>query len=306
VADVVDDVEQMIKEDILIAIGTDPSGELAALALPQLLITYLNWRMRFIPAIPRQAHLSSELLASPKYLEHRAAIDEIVRKIQVGEGLTSHLSNRVNRSYTPTAERKSQLQYRQDLDLLLAEWGIHHLHFLAADGSQLHIPDLLFASFKPADAFLIGVFDHKSWSDREVARICVTNWPQSGIFHEVHGVVGLAQQFTDDEHALIHNAGGTSFLEIDGKVYVPPGQTMAGTPTAATADSNQVAWSLRRLRTLLHDEPEELESILTGAGVDVAGGFTWKAAFEGGRYGIRDEHTGAFVCAVGILDLVHH
>ena len=73
---IVDDLELLIRRDVLAKLGPDPSGELSVMPLASLLIIliiYFNWRARFILVRPRLAHLSAELLASPKCLEHQGA-----------------------------------------------------------------------------------------------------------------------------------------------------------------------------------------------------------------------------------------
>lgn len=48
----------------------DQSGELAAMELANLLITYWVWIGRLIPHVPRVVHQSREMLAGPKAVEH--------------------------------------------------------------------------------------------------------------------------------------------------------------------------------------------------------------------------------------------
>ncbi len=55
-------------------------------------------------------------------------------------------------AYEPTTSRSSKNQRRSDLVLLMAEWGIHHLHLstvMEADGFVRRTKDLLFAFFSP-------------------------------------------------------------------------------------------------------------------------------------------------------------
>lgn len=269
---VVDRLEVLIRRYLLAELGTDASGELSGASLASLVITYLNWRSRHIPARPRNVHLARELQASPKYTEHGVAVDELERKIRAGEDLQAHLSLAVATAYVPQAARPKKAHRRADPDLLVAEWGIHHLHLsttIEGDGFVERGDDLLFGHFARHDAFLIGIFPHGSWAIKEVVRVCVRNWPSAEIFHEARGVLGLAQPDVDDGTRLrLRQAGVTSFLEVDGTVFMPQGQTTAGTPMHATRSSNQLMHALRQLRDDLGAEPE---AMVRDAGGDLAG-----------------------------------
>lgn len=301
---VVVQLEQLIRRHLLGELGTDASRELAGESLASLVITYLNWRSRFIPARPRDVHLAAELLASPKYTEHRSAADELERKVRAGEDLTPHLSRAVATAYVPRASRPTKPHRRADLDLLVAEWGIHHLHLsstMAGDGFVERGDDLLFGHFAEHDAYLIGIFPHGSWAIKEVALVCVRNWPSAEIFHGALGVLGLAQPDADDDTRLrLRQAGVTSFLEIDDKVYMPQGQTTAGTPMHATQSSNQLMHALRRLRDDLSAEPK---AMVRNAGGELSGRPPdWEAVQIPDGFVVRERGTGVTVWRCGFYD----
>lgn len=299
-SDVVTDLERLMGDDVLVALGSDPSGELAAKPFAALLIVYLNWRSRFVPVRRRQVHLSAELQASPKYLQYQTVVNAVSAKIQAGVDLTPHLSRRVTSTYESNNGRSPKNQRRPDLDLLVAEWGIHHLHLttdVEADGFVRRTDDLLFAVFRPDDAYLIVIFPHGSWTKSELATITVRNWPDAGVFHALPGVIGLTQTVPETDRQPLRNAGQTTLLNIDGKVYMPPGQSLAGTPITATRASNQTMHALHKLRDTL-SRPEELADRLRDAGFLFEGSPTWTAYRHEGRYGIREGHTGAFLPCV--------
>lgn len=294
VTEVVDQLEELIRLRLLDELGPDPSGELDATELASLVITYLNWRTRFVPRRSRNVHLARELVASTKYAEHRVAVDELERKIRTGEDLTPHLSRGVATAYAPRGSRPAQAHRRPDLELQLAEWGIHHLHLStridATDGFVTRGNDLLFGHFAERDAYLIGIFPHGAWAAKEIARICVVNWPAAEIFYETRRVVGLAQPDVDDATRLgLRQAGVTSFLEIDGKVYMPQGQSTAGTPMHATQSSNYLMHELRRLRQALTAEPA---AMVSNAGGELAGRLPeWEAVRVDDNFAIRERAT---------------
>src|SRR5665213_2212108 len=88
---------------------------------------------------PRTVYRSRELLASAEAQTFSAEIAELVRKTEAGEDLTPHLSRAVDTAFLSAQERAAlpQHQREKDLDRMLADWGIHHLHLsneLEADG----------------------------------------------------------------------------------------------------------------------------------------------------------------------------
>src|SRR5947209_8653798 len=93
----IDDLEQAMCGAMLERMPKDPTGEMASMAVSELLIEYGNWRARLIAPRPRAAHVSRELAASMMTTEHATAIAAIIAKIQAGDDLTPHLSKAVER-----------------------------------------------------------------------------------------------------------------------------------------------------------------------------------------------------------------
>jgi hypothetical protein len=84
-----------------------------------------------------------------------------------------------------------------------------------------HSHDLVFAVFTGTDAYLIGVYDHRSWGLTEVLKIVVRNWPNAGLMLETHAI-GLSQDFSDDERLELRKNGiNTVGVVVDNKLWVP-------------------------------------------------------------------------------------
>ena len=177
-----------------------------------------------LPAVPRQVLQSREFLANPILKQRDADIQALIADIQKGADLTKYLSRAVQHGYVNPAGLK--LHRRQNLDLLLSAWGIHHLHFsqdVESDGFVKRDGPIIFAVFRPDKAFLIDIMTHKDWAREHVIRVIVSNWPDAGLVHQVQGVQGLSRQIGDDERQKLRNAQVNTMLEIDGKVYLPAG-----------------------------------------------------------------------------------
>ncbi len=284
---VVDDLEELIRVDLLGRLPRGSStGELAGVSLARLVIVYLNWRGRYVPPVPRRVHMAPELIRSFAYAAHRHVVDEIAALIVMGYDVTPHLSYNVAVAHTSPSDAGR----RKDLDRLIADWGIHHLHLsldVQKDGFVSRTGDLLFVALQPTEAYILGVFPHRgAWTRSDLAETCVRNWPRSGLFHEMAGAVGLTQEFNEADRAKLRAAGITTLWEIDGRVWIPPGRTLAGTPTTATRHANALMHALRELREQLARDSPELTDPIRAQGGDLTGKIPRReAAAEHGWYG---------------------
>jgi hypothetical protein len=241
----VEGLERACREHALAAMPADPTGGLAAMSLRDLLQTYGSWKARLIPARPRTVHISSELAASPEMAQHKTELDAIVAKMEAGALLRPHLSKRVRFAHDPAAKPGDPLQRRKDRDLLIADWGIHHLHLSSeeeANGSGFVKRDgpLLFAIFRPDDAYLIGIFCHGDWALKQVLEIVVRNWPDAGVVLDSKSGLELSHEYTDDERLELRNCGiAMPMIMVDGKMWASAalGQTTDGSSSAPARHS---------------------------------------------------------------------
>ena len=244
-------IEQAVRKYVLAVMPRDPSGELPKQDLADLLMTFGNWRRRFVHAHPRAVQLSRELAANPSRALHQDALDAITRAVEAGEDLTPYLSRRVGKAYVPSGERPAALKRRQDLDLLLSDWDVHHLHLnteIEDDGFVKRSGDLLFAVFHHEDAYFINLYPHLEWTQLSVIETIVRNWPDAGIVLGTISNMSLTHQHTDEERKELREGGVASILEVDGRVVMPGGITTAGTSLKVTQQVNTIMHSLYRWR----------------------------------------------------------
>jgi hypothetical protein len=123
------------------------------------------------------------------------------------------------------------------LDLLLNDWGVHHLHFghsLRPDGFVERTedkPELLFVIFRPGVAYVLDVFTHDAFASEEIVRIAVRNWPDRNLFLQVD-VKGGGRPFTADGRQALRRGGMNAFIEIDGAVFAGRGGGISGAGTS--------------------------------------------------------------------------
>lgn len=267
----VDRLERVAKRHVLRSIPAEGLAHLEGLSLANLLIEYRVLRGRFVAPVPRTVHVSRELRSSRKASAHRTVLNGLITKIEDGVDLTPHLSRRIVRpfrSVTPTEPSR-----RSDRDLLLGEWGVHHLHLsleLRRDGMTERSKDVLFAVFDDENAYLIGIFAHPdeaNWAAEDIFAVMVRNWPNAGLVHQAHGVIGLSQHHSDEDRLKLRNSGISNIMEIDGKVFMPGrlGQTTAGTPIQATREVNNLMWQLRAWRENAQARLDKTEGVPAGA-----------------------------------------
>jgi hypothetical protein len=294
------DFDRDIRDYVLATLPYDPSKrpELEAKSSADLLITFLNWFYRLIPAAPRQVHQSKTLQRNSLLGTNKADFDQLVAKITAGQDLTPHLSTRVRNGYdTPSLANYAK---RVDLDLMLAEWHVHHLHLshkLRGDGFVERTGPLLFAVFTAADAFLIDIFRHGDWTKEAIAHILIDEWPQFGFVHEAKDIVGLERHVTEAERAELRASGISSpFIEHRGKFYMVGfgGVTSAGTPVAATRYAMFVMRAAKKFADHVAANPDFIPSTLRENGLQAPAAPELHLTFvSDGSFCIMEKNTGA-------------
>lgn len=219
-----------------------------------LLITYLTWQHRLIPATPRS------LLTTDRFDRRRADIDGTAQRrlcrllaiIESGTDLTPYLSKRVATAWAGH-HPKTPTQHRQHLDSLLFGWGIHHLHLRTPGRGD----ELLLGIFSDDEALLIDVGDHEDFDDETLVVDAIRRAPH--LFHSLQPGTSLVTDVSG-HHADLRNHGISTMFEVDGRVYAPRGigLSVAGTPFQATRSSNQVMHILARLGADPHTQTEAL------------------------------------------------
>lgn len=177
-----------------------------------LLTIFHNWMSRLVRPVPRVVHRSRALLGNPIASARSGDLAVIVAHIEQGRDLGKYLSRAVGIAAKVPGKK---LHRRRDLDLMLNDWGIHHLHIstqVEADGFVTRDGPLLFAAFRPDAAYLIDVMGHGDWVSDRLVQVLVDEWPDEGLVHEVKGgpgfkVTGLARPYTGEERLGLRRRG---------------------------------------------------------------------------------------------------
>jgi hypothetical protein len=262
------DFERDLRKQVLAEWPHQPQvrAELEAMDTHRLLVVYFNWFERLVPARPRRVHLSPELteadhLRGPRGGGIRSALNEIER----GDNLLPRLSKDVRHGYVGRPQQR-KIRGRRDLDLLLNDWGVHHLHLgRAAPKGQFgeRTADLLFVSFTDTDAYVIDVMPHQAWGRRHVLGVLARNWPDHGVIHPVRGTIGLSQHFSEAQGLRLRHAAVNQFVELPEGVFLPRGgMNLTGTSMTASIKANRVVHVLTWLGDQLAANPAYLTDAL--------------------------------------------
>jgi hypothetical protein len=266
-----DQLQGAVRAYVIGGLPPDGSGELSAMPLRDLLTTFFNSQGRLIPPRARHCHISAEMRASRKFTEHKHALETIINMIETGADLTPHLSKKATIAHTPGADGKRPGR-RDDRDLLLGEWGVYHMHL-----DPEHADDLIFAMFTKTDAYLIGVYDHRSWGLTEVLKIVVRNWPNAGLMLETHAI-GLEPERTDEERLQLRQGGiNTTGVLVDGKLWMPSalGIALDGSSSRAGRRAMDFVWRLQQWENAPEVQLADIaHAIDEAAGREVTGDWT--------------------------------
>jgi hypothetical protein len=213
----------------------------------KLIILYYNWRSRFVTPKPRSVLRSREFKSNLVVEQFQPHINILLGKIAAGVSVNAHLSSFAKVGYE---EDRGERIGRRAVDLLLNDWGVHHLHFFG-DEKASRVKEVVFAIFGADTAYVLDLFTHSDWTHERIVQIAVNNWPEKNLFLELKGAQGLARSVTPDSRALRRKAGVNSPIELDGKVYMGRGGlSSAGTSFTATIKADQL---LHRLRVYAQD-----------------------------------------------------
>lgn len=230
-------------------------------ALKDPLLRWLDFTRRYIRPEPRRIEMSKRL---PKALpiEFEKPYFELMCKVRRGDDVNDYQGRGLVRNDTSGKQR------RERTDFLFADWMIHHLHITDAP-LQKRSDWLLFVNFEPGLARFIDIRPHREdyvFGNHELIEAVSQRWPDfMGRFRVNLGVDStrrLERELSPQDTNLLRRSGVTSFVEIDGKLYMPPGMgiTSASTSGQTSLDMMKVRDAVKALATMI-EEPNSQFSL---------------------------------------------
>jgi hypothetical protein len=265
----------------------------------RLLVVYHNWINRLVKPQPRVVHKSKAFLQNPKTMQRASDLAQLIADIEQGRDLTKYLSRGIVRAPAgiPGQDR------RPDLDLMLNDWGVHHLHIssiIEADGFVKRDGPLLFVSFKPDAAYLIDIMTHRDWARDHVLEVLAAEWPDKGVIHEVKGALGLKNSVMGQRRATARRKHLNTQFEFQGKVFMPIGfMSSAGTTFAATREADKLLDRVAVFERELAGNPRGLAADFEKHGLVFPAAPEFEFAIREDGYGVIETKTRAWINLTG-------
>ena len=210
--------------------------------LLQLLVRYYNISARIPPSRPWQVELSDELQKQLVLLPEgiRKGVELFIAAAEQGLNLLPWLHDGL---------------FANQQDDLWNDWGIQHFHL----GTQLELSkccrvrvnrtgNLLYGSYcnEKGVLCLIAVFDHESFSKKQLVEIVHQHWPWLIEHARVENVRDICFTPDDPDIRRLRKNQINAVIEVDGVFYLPMGggMTLSGHSTKAVLWAQSVIKSL--------------------------------------------------------------
>jgi hypothetical protein len=241
-----------LRSAILEAIPTTTSSDRAALLsldTRDLVVRFINWRDRLIHPHPREIRRSLTFNTDDLFLQNRDDVNLLLAKLASGQDVNSHLSERVLHGYKAPHPSGTP---GKDLDLLLNDWGIHHLHLGHVpwrNGFTARSEPLLFVVVQRHTVFALAVMGHRLWTKESLVEAAVRSWP-GRIFQPIDAIPQSGGQYSEGDRKMARDAGISLFVRVDDNTYTSPmgGLSAARTSSRATIEANRIIRTFRDLQ----------------------------------------------------------
>jgi hypothetical protein len=153
---------------------------LRAMPTHRLILAFVTWRMRLIPAKPRAVRLWSGGVTRLQAQAAKQKLQPFLKKVAAGEDLTPHLSDPVKTKgiVLPGA---NPMDRGKDMDMVLTRQGLHHFHigFAASGNRKGRSGSLVFAEVLEKEFRIVAIADHRAFGrgsaqQLEFFRICMS------------------------------------------------------------------------------------------------------------------------------------
>jgi hypothetical protein len=254
---------------------------LEAMPTRAVILAFVTWRMRLIPAKPRIVKLWPRGVTPLQIRAAERRLRPLLQKVQTGKDLTSHLSDLVTTKgvILPGANPSDR---GKDIDKVLTRHGLHHFHVgvVARGNSKGRSGSLVFAEVLDKEFRIVAISDHRAFERRSTEQL---------------RFFGICE----------------SYLAKD----IPPGQAFMANPVMSSGHSmfvtlfaNKCEDQMDRLEPLL-DDPAFIDKLYNDQPILKDGrpvarpsnpSLVWY--FHDLKFGIFDRRTKVFFCIYPFFD----
>jgi hypothetical protein len=227
---------ERFRNDLISAIPRFPNDRASKQVMEQksitdVLISYFNWRIRFLGQRSRSASICTEAKSDPRWSVWEPQVTKLLAKVRSGEDLTPYLSLApLTQGFTPASSiRSATLDDRwSDKDQILNVMGFHHFHLGDVVPSQNHADrtnELAFCHVTRTNFEIVAIFDHDVFNPGTAERTRL---------HALH-----------EQRATANVPSGSAVLMS--------ALTTAGTTIGGTMAAQQVVGLMKEIDPLLDD-----------------------------------------------------
>jgi len=139
-------------------------ASLEAFPTRRLILAFVTWRMRLIPAKPRVVKLWSGGVTRSEFRAAKLKLQPLLDKVEAGEDLTPHLSDLVATKgvILPGANASDR---GKDIDMVLTRHGLHHFHVgvHSIANPKGRSGSLIFAEVLEKEFRIVAISDHRAF-----------------------------------------------------------------------------------------------------------------------------------------------
>ncbi len=249
-----------------------------------LLKVWFNWVRRKVPATPRKLFVSNAFWNDEAASANRRDIERMFSCIERGDCLDGFLSKRANQAL-PLRDKRNN---RVELDLLLNDWAVHHLHPNRNDV-------LVFMFFTTDEAFALIAGKHRDMTSRRMVEAAVETWPEREIFLEMKGTIGLSRDLDEKQAGRLRHAFVNSPIPINNRFYVGRGfLSSAGTSIYAVRQAHHLRSCLSNFVDKIRDNPWYYHKLAMRYGSTLPLFPNYAVEFRARELGVRELVSGTY------------
>lgn len=251
--------------------GDREKSAFARLGVDEQAWRFMNWLSRAVHPHPREMNKACGFDDLRAVRDNKQSVEALLAGLALGDDVNGHLSGQIKDGYClHSPDHKAG----PDFDLLLNEWGIHHLHLDQASGTggtRVRSSELLYVILRRGEAFALTVAPHGAWANKQLVEMAVRSWPSKELFRPLVGI-RPRQDWSEYERQELRKGGLATAVSFGEQFWISDvtgGITTALVSYRVSRESHRVLRCLRE--AALH--PEHLRHQLMN--VAARNGLNW-------------------------------